>query len=162
MIILNIILILLLISVVAFCLNGYEDYNNSRMSFKEALDLVELPILTFTVGDKKLNLMLDSGSNVSYINASVVETIPCEIAESEIAYFTGIDGEKRETSAIKLNMFYRNIGFENVFHVSSMEQAFADIKASTGVQIHGVLGNRFFTKYKYILDFESLCAYSKK
>ena len=45
---------------------------------------------------------------------------------------------------------------------TDMSSSFDVIKRSTGVNIHGILGTAFFNKYKYILDFDKLIAYSKK
>ena len=66
----ELIIILVTIIFIAYIVNKIEATKkeiNSRMSFKEALDLIELPIVTFYQGDKKLNFMLDSGSNLSII-----------------------------------------------------------------------------------------------
>ena len=60
----------------AFIVNTVEKIrkkNNSKISFKEAMDLAELPVVTFYNGDVKLNFLLDTGSNISYINKSIVE-----------------------------------------------------------------------------------------
>ena len=45
------------------------------MSFREALDLVGLPIVTFYQGDKKLNFLLDTGANLSVINKAALESV---------------------------------------------------------------------------------------
>ena len=57
---------------------------------------------------------------------------------------------------------YKSQKFIDRFYISDLDEAFGAIKAETGVQIHGILGSKFFAKYKYILDFDSLIAYSKK
>ena len=61
-----------------------------------------------------------------------------------------------------MTVTYRNQKFIDRFYISDLNESFGAIKAETGVQIHGILGSKFFAKYKYILDFESLIAYSKK
>ena len=38
---------------------------SSEISFREAMDLAELPVITFYNGDKKINFLLDTGSNIS-------------------------------------------------------------------------------------------------
>ena len=42
-----------------------------------------------------------------------------------------------------------------------MKEAFGNIKKETGVTIHGILGSDFFTRYKYVLDFDKLIFYKK-
>ena len=65
--------ILLAVVILAIIINGVEDYCKQKggvnMSFKEAMDLVELPVVTFYNGDKKLNFLLDTGSNMCVINS---------------------------------------------------------------------------------------------
>ena len=72
------IIILVIIALIAYIVNKVESTKkelNSRMSFKEALDLIELPIVTFYQGDKKLNFMLDSGSNLSIIDINAINNL---------------------------------------------------------------------------------------
>ena len=45
--------------------------------------------------------------------------------------------------------------------ISDLDKPFNNIKKESGVTIHGILGNNFFKKYKYVLDFDKLIAYSK-
>ena len=55
--ILEIICVVILVLAVAFIANTINDIrkrNNSKISFKESMDLVELPVITFYNGDKKL------------------------------------------------------------------------------------------------------------
>ena len=40
-----------------------------------------------------------------------------------------------------------------------LENAFSTIEQESGIKLHGILGNRFFEKYRYILDFKELIAY---
>ena len=74
--VLEIIGIMLAVIILSVIINGVEDYckqsKRVNMSFKEAMDLVELPVVTFYNGDKKLNFLLDTGSNISQINSSIL------------------------------------------------------------------------------------------
>ena len=51
--------------------------------------------------------------------------------------------------------------FTGIFGIVNLDTAFKDVKDQSGVQLHGILGNDFFTKYKYVLDFVELIAYNK-
>jgi hypothetical protein len=42
-----------------------------------------------------------------------------------------------------------------------MKEAFGHMKQDTGVTLHGIIGSKFFNKFKYVLDFDELIAYSK-
>ena len=163
--VLKIVVILLAVVILAIIINGIEDCRKQKkrenMSFREAMDLVELPIVTFYNKDTKLNFLLDTGSDLSYINKSILPSLEyTEISESRNIISVG--GNSQSLGCCNMTVTYRNQKFIDRFYISDLNEAFGAIKAETGVQIHGILGSKFFAKYKYILDFESLIAYSKK
>ena len=58
-----------LFSIIGFLL--YKQYKKKfNISFKEAMELVELPIITFYNKGQKLNFLLDTGSNDCIIDSS--------------------------------------------------------------------------------------------
>lgn len=159
--ILEIIGVVILVLVVAFIANTIDDMrkrNNSKISFKEAMDLVELPVVTFYNGDKKLNLLLDTGSNVSYINSSIIPLLDHEKTDKEMNTI-GIEGNKVSNQFCKMSVTYKNQVFEEEFSIADLDEAFSVVKQESGVQIHGILGSKFFERYKYVLDFKELIAY---
>ena len=163
--ILKIVAILLVVALLAIIINGIEDYCKLRkrefMSFREAMDLVELPVVTFYNKDTKLNFLLDTGSDLSHINKSVLPSLEYkEIKESRNIICAG--GNMQSLNCCDMTVTYKNQKFIDRFYISDLDEAFGAIKTETGVQIHGILGSKFFAKYKYIIDFEKLIAYSKK
>lgn len=161
--ILEIIGVVILVLVVAFIANTIDDMrkrNNSKISFKEAMDLVELPVVTFYNSDKKLNFLLDTGSNVSYINSSVISLLDHEKTDKEMNTI-GIEGNKVSNQFCKMSVTYKNQVFEEEFSIADLDEAFSVVKQESGVQIHGILGSKFFERYKYVLDFKELIAYIK-
>ena len=161
--ILEIIGVVILVLVIAFIANTIDDIrkrNNSKISFKEAMDLVELPVVTFYNGDTKLNFLLDTGSNVSYINSSIIPLLVHEKIGKEMDTI-GIEGNKVSNQFCKMSVTYKNQIFEEEFSIANLDEAFGVVKQESGVQIHGILGSKFFEKYKYILDFKELTAYIK-
>lgn len=159
--ILEIIGVVILVLVVAFIANTIDDMrkrNNSKISFKEAMDLVELPVVTFYNGDKKLNFLLDTGSNVSYINSSIIPLLDHEKTDKEMNTI-GIEGNKVSNRFCKMSVTYKNQVFEEEFSIADLDEAFGVVKQESGVQIHGILGSKFFERYRYVLDFKELIAY---
>lgn len=130
----------------------------SKISFKESLDLTELPIITLMNNNKKLNFLLDTGSNISYINNSLLPLLDYEKIEKEMDII-GIEGNKMNSQFCKLSVSYKNQLFEEEFSTADLEKAFNIIKQESGVQIHGILGSKFFEKYKYVLNFKECVAY---
>lgn len=159
--ILEMIGVVILVLAVAFIANTIDDMrkkNNSKISFKEAMDLVELPVVTFYNGDKKLNFLLDTGSNVSYINSSIIPLLDHEKTDKEMNTI-GIEGNKVSNQFCKMSVTYKNQVFEEEFSIADLDEAFSVVKQESGVQIHGILGSKFFERYKYVLDFKELIAY---
>ena len=163
MILLGIVGVVILILAIVFITNTINDVrkrNSSKISFKEAMDLVELPVVTFYNGDTKLNFLLDTGSNVSYINSSIIPLLVHEKTDKEMNTI-GIEGNKVSNQFCKMSVTYKNQVFEEEFSIADLDEAFGVVKQESGVQIHGILGSKFFERYKYVLDFKELTAYIK-
>jgi hypothetical protein len=163
--VLKIVVILLVVILLAVTINGAENYckqkKRENISFREAMDLVELPIITFYNKDKKLNFLLDTGSDLSYINKSILPSLEyIEINESRNIISVG--GNSQSLGCCNMTVTYKSQKFIDRFYISDLDEAFGAIKAETGVQIHGILGSKFFVKYKYVLDFKDLIAYIRK
>jgi predicted aspartyl protease len=164
--ILQISIIILLIGILSVVINGVEDYcrdqdKKSKMSFKEAMDLVELPVVTFYNGNTKLNFLLDTGANQNVVNSHILDSLKYKKIEGNGSIF-GMEGTAVEVDYISMEFVYNNNLYTSTFQVVDMQEAFDRVKQESGVQIHGILGSLFFQEYEYILDFQSLVAYSKK
>lgn len=131
---------------------------SSEISFREAMDLAELPVITFYNGDKKINFLLDTGSNISYLNESIVSSLVTE-STGEESNIIGIEGNKVNCKICKMIIRRKNQEFKEEFSIADLDKAFSIVKKESGVQIHGILGSRFFEKYKYVLDFKDYVAY---
>ena len=162
--ILEIIGVVILVLVIAFITNTIDDIrkrNNSKISFKEAMDLVELPVVTFYNGDKKFNFLLDTGATISVIDSNILNNFPHEKIEAT-GVLWGMEGNKIDVSYIRASLLYKNKVYEEDFQVVDMAASFNEVKAESGVTLSGILGNSFFKRYQYVLDFNSLIAYSSK
>lgn len=133
------------------------------ISFKESIDLTELPVITMYNGGQKLNFLLDTGSNISHLNSGAVKLL----GEYEELHKVGFDlttatgVTEGSNKWINIPLQYKKQSFLEDFMLLDLQEAFDSIKKENGVQLHGILGNSFFTKYKYVLDFEDLVAYTK-
>ena len=154
--------ILVLIAILAIIINGIEDYSRDReaMSFREAMDLVDLPIITFYNENTKLNLLLDTGSSMNVINSTILETLICTKLEGSGTVY-GMEGNEINIEYVSMKINYGNESYTSTFQLIDMQKAFDKIKEEYGVQVHGILGNAFFKEYEYMLDFKSLIAYSR-
>ena len=135
----ELIIILVTIIFIAYIINKIEATKkeiNSRISFKEALDLTSLPIVTFENNGRKINFLLDTGASKSIINVSELSTCKYENAEGT-SILTGIDGIPRETENVKLILSYNNKEYVDVFQKTDMSSSFDVINVSIFI-----IGNR--------------------
>lgn len=159
-----IISIVILLGIIAIItLQWYHLYRNkqkekTKISFKEGLDLTDLPIVTFYQNSKKLHFLLDTGSNISYINKKVLQDIEAESLGSSSSTF-GVEGAGINTEHYMIQIGYKDQVFTEEFGALDLSPAFSAIEAESGIKLHGIIGNKFFEKYKYILDFRELIAY---
>lgn len=160
--ILKVVIILAIISIVAIIANKVEDKNRSYMSFRESIALADLPVVTFYQGDKRLNFLLDTGATLSVIDEKLVNSIESKFNDT-ISRTIGVDGKVMDNLInVDISFKYKDKDFSDTFQVVDMTQTFNSIKTSTGVTIHGIIGSCFMQKYKYVLDFKEMIAYSKK
>lgn len=138
---------------------GDKKAKADRMSFRETLDLTELPIVTFRNGDKKFNFLLDTGANSSIINKSIIKEFKHNPTSKNTTLY-GADGKKEVVSIVNAGISYKDRVFDEDFIVKDLDTAFGNLKKSHGVNLSGILGNSFFQKYRYIIDFDELVAYS--
>lgn len=153
------------ILVIALGYAAYKEFSKKGITsipFKEAMDLISLPVVTFEHNGNKLHLMLDTGSDDSYINTSVLPFLdPVRTEKSSVPVITGA-GETSTSGIVVLDLMYNNHRFINHFLIMNLDNAFNAITQERGIEIHGIIGNKFFKKYEYKLDFESMMAHSKK
>ena len=71
--VIGIVLIIIALTIISIAIKRHIVKGHSTVSFQEAMDLVELPIITVQNNNTKINLLLDTGSNSSYISPSVLK-----------------------------------------------------------------------------------------
>ena len=140
--------------------NKLFNINPNAISFKQGYDLTNLTVCTFYQGEEKLNLLLDSGSTHCIIDKNILDKIKHEFTNSQSSLY-GLEGKKNIVPICKIPISYKEQVYEFEYLVKDMEVPFEQIKAETGVTLHGILGTNFFNKFKYVIDFDELIAYSK-
>lgn len=127
--------------------------------FGSAMDLIGLPVIVFTQGKQKYKFLLDTGSNVTYVNSSSnLELTSIELTESYI----GCEGNTKDCTLGLVKFTYKNKEYEHTVRVADLSAAFNNLKQSSGVELTGIIGNDFMEKYKYCIDFKELIVYSRK
>lgn len=162
MVIISLVFVSILILIICYVIKIRR--RKDIMSLKESLDLTGIPIVTFTQENVKYNFLLDTGSDISYINSKIVDNsaIKYEATDYKLSGFISAGGlSSSDIKIIDIPFEYKRTSFKESFAVLDLTESFAQIKEENGVTLHGILGNTFFTKYGYILDFKELKFYTK-
>lgn len=162
-IIIKLLIVLLIVGVAAIIALTVDKIRLSsirKMSFRETMDLCELPIVTFYNNGKKLNFLLDTGANQSIINSRDLEGLSYTRNNKKGDVY-GMEGNRIDVSFIDMSIEYKGKFYEDEFQVIDMSAPFNNLKEDYGINLHGILSSVFFQKYKYTLDFNELIAYSK-
>ena len=156
-------IVFLLCIIIGTVTYNYLQKNKTKkigMSFKESMNLTELPVITFYNNGNKLNFLLDTGSNMCVINSKSLDSLEYTKLNKG-GSIHGMEGNVIKVEYISMNFTYNNKLYTSTFQIVNMQEAFDRVKQESGVTIHGILGSRFFEEYKYVLDFKELIAYTK-
>ena len=144
---------------IAALIRKYSKRYKNAISFRESLDLTGLPVITFSQGKNRFNFLLDTGATNSVINEAQLSSIKHTIIEGAQCEVYGIEGNVQTVPFAEIH-FKRDMDYKGYFQVVDMSAAFDSVKSETGVTIVGILGNDFFQNYKYVLDYNTMIAYS--
>lgn len=161
--VLKIVFVLLLVGIAALVAHfvdlARKRTQYDRMSFRETMDLCELPIITLMNNGHKLNFLLDTGASKSVIHSGALEGLNYDKSD-KIGDIYGIDGKRQNISFINMPIAYKGKDYYEEFQVVDMSISFNNLKSDFGVNLHGILSSTFFQKYRYVLNFDELVAYS--
>lgn len=157
----EIVVLLICIAGIIIAYNYYKPTGITSIPFKESIDLINLPIVTFVNNNVKLHFLLDTGSDDSYINVDVLDKLVVKKSYNVKRDIVTGNGSISSSQIVLMDISYKEQCFENAFIVSNMGEAFDAATGASGIKIHGILGSIFFAKYKYVLDYMKLEAYSK-
>ena len=142
------------------------DIHPNAISFEETLNLTGLPIISMKQWDEKeqqdkvFNFILDTGSDVNVIDDNILDQLNYEVLKAKGTVY-GVDGKRVKTKVLNITFSHKDRDYPYVWLARDMSEPFGNMKKDYGVNLHGIIGSRFFNEYKYILDFKDLKAYSK-
>ena len=135
------------------------------VSIEEDLSKISLPAIEFNCNGKELLFILDTGSNGSHINRSVLNELGIETkaiekkegVEDYIATGNGVATPSSEKCDMVLSL--GEYKFNVSLNVENLDAAFDYIFKSDGVRVHGILGTNFLRANNWTIDFANNMAY---
>lgn len=168
--IISIVLLALIVCGLGYCVYILFDRTkpnkvSDAFSFRESMDIVELPVIAMNNNGKRYRFIIDSGANGCHIDSRILDELDIEdtinkSGDSVVAVGSGLMEASSKTAQIKFSL--NNYVFSIPFSVENMSAAFDYIKKSDGMTIHGILGSNFLRANKWVLDFSEYIAYMKK
>lgn len=162
------IIILVLIGLLLFIHNHFKFYKNefekvkNTVSFNEALRLTGLPIIPIVIQNKTFNMILDTGSVMSYIDENVYNSLFKKQPNRKTKKVIGIAGEVGKKHIENIEFECNGIQMSDSFLLNDFTETFGIIKKDTGVSIHGLLGSNFFDAHNYIIDYNNKSFYARR
>lgn len=135
------------------------------VSIEEYLSKISLPAFEFNCNGKELLFILDTGSNGSHINRSVLNELGIETkaiekkegVEDYIATGNGVTTPSSEKCDMVLSL--GEYKFNVSLNVENLDAALDYIFKSDGVRVHGILGTNFLRANNWTIDFANNIAY---
>lgn len=158
----EVITVLAILALIVLIIYNARTKKTTSIPFKESMELVRLPIVTFKNGNTKLHFLLDTGSDDSFITSSILKKVKIKGEINKVTSIATGGGNINSKGIVIIDIQYKDKVFENTFIVSDMDEAFQSAVGNRGVHLHGILGSVFFERYKYMIDFKEMTAYSKK
>ena len=118
-----------------------------------------LPLILAKLFGNDICLMLDTGSNRNIINHRIYDHFRDRLKQSEISseVYT-LNGASAGTT-IDVPFCFEDQDYHEPFLCTETSETFDKINEESGIQIHGILGNHFFLKYGWVLDFDRIEVY---
>lgn len=151
--------------IIAFSRNALNLWLSKKVGFslKKTIASVGIPIVTLKNGEKEFNFILDTGSNISHIDSNIKDSLSdTEKGEGDNLAITTANGSiEGNNSWIRVPLSYKKQSFTEDFMPLDLHDSFEVLREDTGIQLHGILGGTFLRKYRYVLDYDDLVAYTK-
>ena len=152
----NILHIIVLLSLLIFC-SCERNRNEHAMQFNQSLFLKEktIPVITFKLDNNKINLILDTGSELNILNE--------DYYKSHSEHFILIDSVNNPINTVNGVILQKTYIVETVlndsinirFNVMDMTDMVDNIFYNQQMIVNGLLGIDFFYDNNVIIDFKN-------
>jgi len=149
--------IFLVIAISIYYVKFYKKKPQITASFKDSVNLLKVPVITFTNNNQQFYFLIDSGASHSIININSIANFKYQEVNGNSRVY-GVDGNKLTATRVVVELRKKDYFFVNEFnvlHVGGLD----NIKAKYGIEIAGLVGGDFLKKYEFLIDFKKLRYY---
>lgn len=124
------------------------------------LQKIGLPLIVVQLFNNNICLLLDTGSNQNIIDKRIYEIFKDKIQlNDEVKQITTLGEPLINSFEVILPFVFERVEYEEPFVCVENIEGFNAIKEESDIQLHGILGNNFFLKYGWIIDFDKIIIY---
>ena len=131
-----------------------------RVDISNSLNILGLPVMSFQKGERTLKFLLDTGASMNFIRKDVLKEF---ISEAELLPYTtqffGIENVGHETSVFSLSIHLGPHTFTEDFQELPGENSLRFSLDDYDIQLDGILGYTFFSKYNACFSYGSKSMY---
>ncbi len=134
-----------------------------KLSFPISYGLTKtgLPVIPVNIGKNVIHLIVDTGATHCLIDAS----IPKQMGHNAVYLgrknsIAGVEGNPEEGEVLEISFQFENQKFTQEFITKDMSNAMIGFELNHGLRVHGILGNDFLVKNKWVIDYDNLKIYS--
>ena len=120
-----------------------------------------LPLIVVKLFGNDVCMMLDTGSNRNIIDHRIYDHFKDRLKQSETSSEVYTLNGTSAGITIDIPFFFENHFYHEPFLCTETSDTFDKINEESGIQIHGILGNHFFLKYGWVLDFDRVIVYKQ-
>lgn len=125
--------------------------NKTYKRFKKEFDKVGLIISEFEIDGEKHKFLIDTGAQNSVIDKKIAKNINEKIKSQ----FCGIDGEYVDNEVADVIFKINNKECKELVNVANLKKLINNIKHESGVEIAGIIGCDFLSKFNFTIDFKN-------
>ena len=131
-----------------------------RVDISESLEILGLPYMVFQKGERKLRFLLDTGASMNFLRKDVLEEFSeeAEILPFKMEFF-GIDNVGHEANVFSLSVNLGHHTFMEEFQELESENSLRFQLDDQVVQLDGIVGYPFFSKYDACFSYGSKIMY---
>ena len=120
-----------------------------------------LPLIVAKLFSNDICLMLDTGSNRNIIDHRIYDHFKEKLNKSSTSSKVHTLNGAAAGITVDVTFSFEGDDYQEPFLCTEASDTFDKIHDEDGIQIHGILGNHFFLKHGWVLDFERIEVYKK-
>jgi hypothetical protein len=125
-----------------------------KISFRKYFDLIKLHVVGVFISNQKYNMLIDTGSDLSYINQNVLDKLnlnpvskTCFIDQSNI---------KRFIYSYSIDFKINNVEFNGIFGENICCDSFDTLYDKYNIRLDGIIGSKLMNEIGLKIDLKKL------